>query len=645
MKDDEDDDDEKELSQRDKNREAVRNCRKRKKEHVQQLNERIQELVAENAKLRLELKLGGENHYHEDTSLVDEKDLVQEMEEILSNVDQSKLDVDVILKRKVHTYMQRHQDHGRDRQKAMSFVLSHLYRLVEPDNITKQYLHMMTCGAGFEAEKYKSLRELLNLSPEQQEEFLARTTYAKRLRTELECAIEKTGSIIERCHQNKKVGDSLHELTTVLKPGQFARFVVWVHSNPACKDILDELWCKLLERCDIQINNELSASKEYVTRIKRFQENSAAIAVHLFSVPDPEARYRLARICLHPNINLSDPNNCVDKRGVLEVARYMAMVVKAFDTQSCEKTRGTRVLNVTEVSITSDRADDKVTGTWKLSGAYIGRLRPLEGQPGYMLSPSMPFGSPSTVDSNFALPKAVGGVQKQSRSPILSKEEQKEREVSFNVIVEFTFSDPNQPDLITEMLISWDAMSLIGQLGLLAPKVEEISPPAQQPPVALKLEIPIKEVKVEDSQTKRRHYHCLMLSTLFESGTDFKLAREILHQDVVFDDIHMGSKNKGLETSLAYIKRLHRAFPTYKIIPTLLSERETTEGLFAGTQTSEVQWQVNAMYAGSLVQVPTPCCFVGKVFITTDNQTCKIIQAKIDVAAQDLMHQLGILKS
>ncbi|MBD5001511.1 hypothetical protein GUF49_08155, partial [Xanthomonas citri pv. citri] len=48
------------MTQREKNREAVRNCRKRKKEHAKQLKDRIEELIEENAKLRLELQLGGD---------------------------------------------------------------------------------------------------------------------------------------------------------------------------------------------------------------------------------------------------------------------------------------------------------------------------------------------------------------------------------------------------------------------------------------------------------------------------------------------------------------------------------------------------------------------------------------------------------
>mmetsp|Transcript_4080 Transcript_4080/g.4590 ORF Transcript_4080/g.4590 Transcript_4080/m.4590 type:complete len:111 (+) Transcript_4080:291-623(+) len=45
-------------AQRMKNREAVRNCRKRKKEQARQLMERVEQLERDNAKLRAELQNG-----------------------------------------------------------------------------------------------------------------------------------------------------------------------------------------------------------------------------------------------------------------------------------------------------------------------------------------------------------------------------------------------------------------------------------------------------------------------------------------------------------------------------------------------------------------------------------------------------------
>mmetsp|Transcript_4257 Transcript_4257/g.13481 ORF Transcript_4257/g.13481 Transcript_4257/m.13481 type:complete len:903 (-) Transcript_4257:80-2788(-) len=797
-----------------RNREIARNCRKRKREHLNQLNLRIEALENENAKLRLELKLGGDQK-GDFTGPAEEQQLIQDMVELVrksqdeaaaAGVDQRatkrgalappRSDTEIALRRKITGYMQRHQDHGRDRQKAIGFILNRLQRLVEPENITKLYLHMMTSRDGLESAELVGLKEELQLTPGQWADFTRRARYARRLRTELDCAFEKMGSIVRRCRNNKKVGDSLNELTNILKREQFARFVVWVHSNPACKDILDELWGKLLAQCDQHINKEISLNASAVRQIKRFQENSAALSIRLFSVADPRARENIAKLCVHPDVVLVDANNNVDKRGIKAVSRYMSYVTHAFDTQSCEKTKALRALDVEERSIKSDEQDDKVTGSWRLSGVYIGRLRPRR-KDSTRDSPTTPapFGLAGMVNvplAGFSLPSSVTTAQvgaasgmmhgvspsgraayrhhvpfaghadgsPSSRSPgsgapepLLSKEEQRERTVTFNVIVEFSFADPVRPELITEMIVSWDAMSLLNQLKVLHSPAPGVLPPpnarrelpgidalaslpvaghGEDPAVAPReaaAAAPIPAVATggqapevpaaiggpeaapcgdaavpgsagDDSSAEEpaanqdehavagegpvQHIlpavarrHAVRLAELFhaEGAAAELIATEILEPRCVFDDIHMGAKYKGIPASLKYIRRLRRAFPKFEISVSILSEKklypERSARRRAGSRGSvvsdpssphpggsplsplcggapgqfELKWEVSGFYNGALVSSPRPCQINGRVFVTTSPTTDRVLDAKFDLVAPSLMHQLGLLST
>eukprot|EP00516_Mucochytrium_quahogii_P003971 CAMPEP_0203757692 /NCGR_PEP_ID=MMETSP0098-20131031/10635_1 /ASSEMBLY_ACC=CAM_ASM_000208 /TAXON_ID=96639 /ORGANISM=" , Strain NY0313808BC1" /LENGTH=700 /DNA_ID=CAMNT_0050649919 /DNA_START=181 /DNA_END=2279 /DNA_ORIENTATION=+ len=671
------------LAQREKNREAVRNCRKRKKEHTKQLKERIEELVEENTKLHLELQLRGNHNPQPQAENEEEKDLVNEMLQLVRSADAEnrpkkvktgllprnassappRNEAEMALRRKVQVYIERHQDHGRDRQKAISFILGRLQRLVEPESLTKQYLHIMTSndGRALETKEWNQFKKELNLTRDQVAEFAKRRRYTKRLRTELDCAFDKMKSIVQRVHGNKARGDSLNEITTILRPEQFARFVVWVHSNPACKDILNELWGKLLQDCDIQINKEILSNPSAVEQIKRFQENSSALAIRLFSIASTPARERIAKLCVHPEVVLVDANNNVDKRGVDEVTRYMSFVVKAFLPQHCRKTKVVRALEVEEKSIISDQQDDKVTGTWRLTGVYIGRLVPLHGAPSSSSS-GAPFGFDAEGDASSTRSSRSSSRSSSGSLPVfnLSEEEKKARTVSFNVIVEFSFADPNTPELITEMIISWDAMSLMNQLGLLNPKGKgiqpKLGPDAKQKTDSTSdsngnkdgTDTPKKVSPEQSLSAQLCKTNALKLAKLFQSSPEVaeELASEILDPKCVFDDIHVGAKYTGIPACLGYIKRLRKAFPKFSLVARVLTQ--TTEPVTDGEskiplQLNRIQlkWDVDAIYGGVLVQGGQKACeFDGKVFVTTNPKNSKIKVARLDVVAQDLMYQL-----
>jgi len=753
--------------QRERNREAVRNCRKRKREHAQLLKDRVEKLLTENSKLRLELSLGDADSTaqatstrsasssssssstsiiletqkapnHNDSGIWDAdagREIIQELVDLVrkSKMEESDTtpsgtkarktsDTDMALRRKVQVYMERHQDHGRDRQKAIGFILGRLQRLVEPEILTKQYLHIMTTEMAENRPEeaphipgWSSLLEEMQLTPAQQEEFSKRVKYAFRLRTELDCAFEKMRSIVQRCRRNKKVGDSLSELTQILKPEQFARFVAWVHSNPACKDILDELWGKLLTQCDIHINKEIASNPVAVTQIKRFQENSAALATHLFSVVDPQAREDIARLCVHEDVVLVDANNNLDKRGVSEVTKYMSYVTRAFDAQSCEKTNSLRALDVMEKSIVSDQQDDKVTGTWRLSGVYIGKLRPQSSNEESEHGNGSPFGLGAELQkarselveeaiakveaalkgnsvedvSSTGLPRPDSKKAKLVNGPLLSKEEQNKRTVTFNVIIEFSFADPTKPELITEMIISWDAMALVGQLGLLEASEKGVLPPPKsggedgavadtnsQAMASLRAQL-LADSHDGEEAAKLRRFYAESFQTLFETDdveVRKRLAEAILDRTCIFDDTNVGNRYTGVSQCLVYVKKLRSAFSRLRIRSTIGNEkpvfvsrtqrrRSSSSGSLhsdissrssksssplspKGSYTScaiELRWEIDAEYGGALVRQPQACRFTAKVFLTTSTVDCRIRLAKLDMEAQDLMHQLGIL--
>jgi hypothetical protein len=217
------------LTQREKNREAVRKCRLRKKLHAQELNERAVQLEEENAKLRMQLQLGNEEVRRERSE--QGENLLKDIEKLVASSPSAEADVQ--LRKCVNLYVERHHDNGRDRQSAIGYILSRLKRLLQPTRTTKMYLWQMSHeqdsffgqsdskaseassssskGSSIEAGRnvaagteWAQLCQELELTKEQEAMLMHRRRHARLLRSEFAYADDVLNGVLGLIRDNKR---------------------------------------------------------------------------------------------------------------------------------------------------------------------------------------------------------------------------------------------------------------------------------------------------------------------------------------------------------------------------------------------------------------------------------------------------------
>jgi len=621
-------------AQRMKNREAVRNCRKRKKEQARQLMERVEQLERDNAKLRAELQNGrnkrknggGEN----EEELDKDKNLESTLREMEKHFALKGSNAETQLRRDLNLYLEKHQDHGRDRQKAIAFIAHGLVRLLQPARVTKMYMHLLSQeDDDFYNETnglWRKACKELGLNEDQENELKKRRVQAQRIKTELDYSHVKMLSIWKRLCRNKKLADSIAEINDILKPKQLASFTLWVYNNPACKDILNSLWEDLMKKWDVQIKQELEASSVYRSIYRRFQYASARMLPTLFTILDEEERNRTAKLCLHPKISIIDPNNGADLSGVNGVLKYCRMIDHAF-LQNKKGNKKVSSITAKETYIKHDEEDSKITGSWRITGNYKGKLR-------------NPMASPESPASS----------------------------VSFNVVADFAFGDKNCPELITEIVISFDALELMNQLGLAnknlkaLPALTELPPPLDQGKNVESKDMEVEEKEgisvipiamTSDDPVKCYESYALSLASVFATDVNvvLKKAAEVLDPKCEFHDVYSGLSYVGIEKCCEYIKRLRRVFPTMNVTPRVASRvllPPSNKFKDKEMYRIECKWNVKAVYNGKLLsgglESDKECEYEGITHTESSPLTGKIIRADLILVAQDLMHQLGILK-
>lgn len=154
-----------------RNREAVRNCRKRKRELITRLTEREAVLRKENQRMRLQIRLGTESFKEEQSRAADE--LVKHMQEqLLSNPNPN-----AELKKLAIMYLALFCDvsgdpaYRLDRGEIPPKLVAEIYRYSYPTNYNKMYLWQNAQGdAYFKLEKkglWEQLVKALGLKPKQ----------------------------------------------------------------------------------------------------------------------------------------------------------------------------------------------------------------------------------------------------------------------------------------------------------------------------------------------------------------------------------------------------------------------------------------------------------------------------------------------
>merc|ERR1712238_311422 len=188
-----------------KNRISARECRKRKKEANQVMEEEIERLESENLTLRLQLHVGIEA---DESTRQEQERLTQLITELLMSGG-SEAQVHYFLEE----FKERFADYGRDRRSATEYHLSNIERLLMPTTTTTLAMGVLRSSSS------------------------TKSTANSTSSTNSDPAVGAEP-------QTKKL---FHYLVDYLKinPKQAAKFLVWVSNNEACMYMLNELWDKI----------------------------------------------------------------------------------------------------------------------------------------------------------------------------------------------------------------------------------------------------------------------------------------------------------------------------------------------------------------------------------------------------------------
>jgi predicted ester cyclase len=184
----------------------------------------------------------------------------------------------------------------------------------------------------------------------------------------------------------------------------------------------------------------------------------------------------------------------------------------------------------------------------------------------------------------------------------------KPRRVSFVIVVTYRL----QGGLIREMLVSWDAMGLMRQIGLFTSTGASSS---YLPPASPR----VKRTRLSIEQLAEAQNECTKgLGDMFCSSsmdTMREVARRILDSQCVFQDSYLGGEFRGLEQCCVYANKVRKPFLTRFEIAEC--KRSTNEGAALGSPL-RLDWTIKAVYSGPLAARLTECKFSAVVFVTFD---------------------------
>lgn len=270
---------EKKLRRLEKNRLSARECRRRKREATENMQQQIALLEGENLRLRLQLQVGEEA---EQTNHQKQIDSTKALDELLKSGKASESEIYA----KIEEYKEKFADYGRDRRSAMEFHLKNVERLLMPTQTTSFIMNTLkdsdgnTSGVGASAnhasvaavpltslppvssaqaspdgaalQPPKTSKELFTLLVKHLEVTPAQASALKDSRfvaQEMDETLQETlqtltelRSRLAQCGQDLET--EFNCIRQILTPSQSAKFLVWVAQNKACMHMLNELWSK-----------------------------------------------------------------------------------------------------------------------------------------------------------------------------------------------------------------------------------------------------------------------------------------------------------------------------------------------------------------------------------------------------------------
>ncbi|KAJ0398620.1 hypothetical protein P43SY_007478 [Pythium insidiosum] len=228
-----------------RNRESARECRRRKREHILNVEERCRQLERENMELRGQLKAGKEAMKQEER----EKNRVcEELEQMIKRGASERE-----LAEKIDNFKEQYSDYGHGRRSALDYHLHQIERLLLPTQVTKMCIWALRQDDSFwhDEEDETSLPVILarelGLTDEQKKKIQQQRapfmSICDNLKTALGLLNELKTQVTDK---NTTLDLEMDKLQNILTPTQRAKFIVWVTNNQACMHLLNKLWRSVL---------------------------------------------------------------------------------------------------------------------------------------------------------------------------------------------------------------------------------------------------------------------------------------------------------------------------------------------------------------------------------------------------------------
>jgi len=683
------------IARLERNRQAVRDCRRRKREYAQKLQQKAEMLEKENARLEEQLQLGSEQA-QEDMKEKCNK-VAANMRSILKSPNGKAEEINAL----VEVYLNLHVSQCLNREEAAKHIVSRLLRQIEPKSVVKMYLWQTAQETAYFKKNsglWQELKSRLDLTEDQLVKIRKRRNDVLEMCRDIAQVLSKLDALQKRIITNKQLSreSTLFKcIANELQPEQVAKFVSFVHSKVETDRDREE-WSTYLKYFDKEIHQKglnkagdwvvhnpgsrevLTSSVEEKTPEKdgayvssnedellHNRHKSAIVLKELFEQSE-EDLMAFAKAAFAPDIELYDPNTARVINGIEKVLIYIRRIRISFEGLSAQEDSFMTRQNVAR-------------GRWTLTGTYFGFKR----HPSAAKKPALKTGLPQKPEG---------------------------KKVTFKVVIAYKFLP--QSAQIQSLLVSWAALDVMRQLNLLPesyedkldpadanvaenvngtglgktstfPSATEATPNGSDPPkdATQSKSLPASEIggtpQSRTSQAspspdpmllsplpkldrKLKEQKCINLTKIFTVDTPeerLEIANDLLDDTCVFQDLCMGGAVTGPHACIDYIRRLRRALQTMEMTRhnfTPIQKRKRTRRDAAPANekdSSDSQAQarmqmgclVKGLYAGALADKPRDYSFNVTIFVTFSSENNKIIHVEVSWNATSLMRQLGIL--
>eukprot|EP00510_Aplanochytrium_minuta_P001371 CAMPEP_0184011420 /NCGR_PEP_ID=MMETSP0954-20121128/3819_1 /TAXON_ID=627963 /ORGANISM="Aplanochytrium sp, Strain PBS07" /LENGTH=375 /DNA_ID=CAMNT_0026291239 /DNA_START=325 /DNA_END=1452 /DNA_ORIENTATION=+ len=231
-----------------KNREIARNCRKRKRERFEKLEEEVVKLRQWNKQLEMKLNQSKGGKTGQDVR----KEEVKAMEALLAKVKDGS-EEEKKLSQKMQMYKDMYSDFGMERKQAIEYHMNRLKSLLLPNQVSKMTMWSLQQDDDFYDEKtnqktfgggiWNMLCSELELTAEQKRGLIdMRHGIKKQRRNVAECLriLKELGSRVNTNFSH--MASQMENVMNLVTPSQQAKFLLWVEKNQACMHMLNNIW-------------------------------------------------------------------------------------------------------------------------------------------------------------------------------------------------------------------------------------------------------------------------------------------------------------------------------------------------------------------------------------------------------------------